>query len=206
MEQIRHKIVPGDSASMISPHQNPTHDRLRLIADEILVERAVDGDAAAFEALVHRHGPLMRAHTARLVGSITEADDVVQEAFYTAWRRLPELRDPAAVKPWLMRITSRLAFTHLRSKPAVVYLPILEAALPVDAQPENVAVRNAQLKALSDALDILPEDQRRCWLLREVAELSYDDIAQELNLPTATVRGKLARARASIYARMEGWR
>jgi len=191
---------------MNASQQHPERDRLEGVADAILVERAVDGDTAAFETLIRRHGPLMRAYTARIVGSMADADDVVQDAFHTAWRRLPELRDPAAVRPWLMRIASRLALTYLRRKPADVALPALEVALPADGQPENVAVRNAQLKALSVALDTLSEDQRRCWLLREVAELSYDDIAQEMEVPTATVRGKLARARASIYAQMEGWR
>ncbi|MDJ0337907.1 RNA polymerase sigma factor [Cryobacterium sp. PH31-O1] len=186
--------------------QYPDRDRLEDVADAILVGRAVDGDTGAFETLIRRHGPLMRAYTARIVGSMADADDVVQDAFHTAWRRLPELRDPAAVRPWLMRIASRLAFSSLRRKPAEVELPDLESALPADTQPENIAVRNAQLRALSAALDTLPEDQRRCWLLREVGELSYDDIAQEMELPTATVRGKLARARASIYAQMEGWR
>ncbi|MBG6215454.1 RNA polymerase sigma-70 factor (ECF subfamily) [Cryobacterium sp. CAN_C3] len=191
---------------MSAPVQHPDRDRLEGVADAILVGRAVDGDTGAFETLIRRHGPLMRAYTARIVGSMADADDVVQDAFHTAWRRLPELRDPAAVRPWLMRIASRLAFTSLRRKPAEVELPDPVSALPADTQPENVAVRNAQLKALSAALDTLPEDQRRCWLLREVGELSYDDIAQEMELPTATVRGKLARARASIYAQMEGWR
>ena len=191
---------------MNAPAQHPDGDRLRVVADEILVHRAIDGDATAFETLVRRHAPLMRAYVARVVGSISEADDVVQDAFYTAWQRLPELRDPAAVKPWLMRIASRHAFSYLRRKPPDARLPMLDAALPGDSQPEHIAVRNAQLRALSGALDTLPDDQRRCWLLREVAELSYDDIAREMDLPTATVRGKLARARASIYAQLEGWR
>jgi len=191
---------------MNAPAHNPDRDRLEGLADAILVGRAVDGDTAAFETIIRRYGPLMRAYTARIVGSMADADDVVQDAFQTAWRRLSELRDPAAVKPWLMRITSRLAFTFLRRKHVDVDLATLEGALPADTQPENVAVRNAQLHALSAALDTLPEDQRRCWLLREIGELSYDDIAEDMKLPTATVRGKLARARSSIYAQMEGWR
>jgi len=179
---------------------------LGTVADEILVERAVDGDLTAFEALVHRHGPLMRAYTSRIVGSQTEADDVVQEALTIAWRRLPSLREPSAVRAWLMRIASRQAFTHLGKRASDVPLAALDHALPADTQPENVAVRNAQLEALSVALDNLGTDLRRCWLLREVAGLSYDEIAGEMQLPASTVRGKLARARVSIYAQMEGWR
>lgn len=184
----------------------PGGDWSRTVSDEILAERAADGDTVAFEAIIRRHGSLVRAYVARVVGSAADADDIAQDAFYTAWTKLPELRDPAAVKPWLMRIAGRLAYTHLRRRMPEEGMPLSELALPSDSQPENVAVRNAQLRALSSALDALPEDQRQCWLLREVAGLSYDEIAQDLDLPTATVRGKLARARAGIYAQMEGWR
>lgn len=190
----------------MSAPRNTAPQGLGMMADAILAQRAIDGDTAAFEALIRRHGPLMRAYVARIAGSVSDADDIVQEAFYTAWRRLPELRDPAAVKGWLMRVASRHAFRHLRRRPTEESLPEWEAAYPAETQPENIAIRNAQLQALGTALDALPEDLRQCWLLREVAELSYDDIAEQLGIPRSTVRGKLARARTSIYARMEQWR
>ena len=178
---------------------------LRTVTDEILVQRAIDGDLTAFEAIVLRYGPLMRAYTSRIV-SHTDADDVVQETFTIAWSRLPSLRDPAALKAWLMRIASRQAFAQLEKRRPDVPLPVFDQPLPAHTQPENVAVRNAQLEALSVALDNLSVDLRRCWLLREVAGLSYDEIAGEMQLPVSTVRGILARARVSIYAQMEGWR
>ena len=185
---------------------SPRKQGLGVVADEILVERASQGDPAAFEVLIRRHAPLMRAYVSRIVGSLSEADDVVQESLYTAGRRLPELRDPTAVKAWLMQIASRQAFKHLRRRPPEDPLPILETAHPLDTQPEDVAIRNAQLQALAGALDTLAPDLRQAWLLREIAELSYDDIAKQLDIPRTTVRGKLARARASIYAQMEEWR
>ncbi|WP_296197249.1 sigma-70 family RNA polymerase sigma factor [uncultured Microbacterium sp.] len=184
----------------------PRRQGLEAAPDEILVERASQGDPAAFEVLICRHAPLMRAYVSRIVGSLSEADDVVQESLYTAWRRLPQLRDPSAVKAWLMQIASRQAFKHLRRRPPEDPLPILDAAHPSDTQPEDVAIRNAQLQALATALDALAPDLRQAWLLREIAELSYDDIAKQLDIPRTTVRGKLSRARASIYAQMEQWR
>jgi RNA polymerase sigma-70 factor (ECF subfamily) len=189
-----------------SERENHSSDRLRLVNDEILVERAVDGDTAAFETLVHRHGPLMRAYTSRIVGSRTEADDVVQEAFIIAWRQLHTLRHPGSVRSWLMRIASRQAFAHIKRRPTDAPLPPLEVPVPIETQPENVAIRHAELRALSVALDKLPEDQRQCWLLREIAELSYTEIAEDMHLSPATVRGKLTRARTNITAQMEGWR
>jgi RNA polymerase sigma-70 factor (ECF subfamily) len=177
------------------------------ISDRILVARAVDQDAEAFGELVRRHAPLMRAYVSRIVGSLSAADDVVQDAFLVAWRQLPTLRDGSAVRAWLMRIASREALLHVRRRPSDAPLDGWDVAtLAVDTQPEARAIRNAQLQALSLALDELPEAQRRCWLLREMAELSYSEIAEEMDLPVSTVRGNLARARTSITIRMEEWR
>lgn len=177
------------------------------ISDQILVERAVDQDAEAFGELVRRHSPLMRAYVSRIVGSLSAADDVVQDAFLVAWRQLPTLRDGAAVRAWLMRIASREALLHVKRRPSEAPLEGFDVvSLSVDTQPETRAIRNAQLQALSIALNELPEAQRRCWLLREVADLSYSEIAEEMDLPVSTVRGNLARARTSITIRMEEWR
>ncbi|MDQ1125336.1 RNA polymerase sigma-70 factor (ECF subfamily) [Microbacterium sp. SORGH_AS 505] len=178
----------------------------RDVPDRILVERAIDGDAVAFGELLRRHSSLVRAYVYRIVGSMADTDDVVQDAFVTAWKQLPTVRDPAAFRSWLMRIAGReaLAVATRRSKED----PLDEAILPasLQAQPERTAIQNDRLAALSRALDRLKEDQRRCWLLREVAELSYAEIAEEMTMTESTVRGVLARARASIAIEMEGWR
>jgi RNA polymerase sigma-70 factor (ECF subfamily) len=176
------------------------------IPDRILVERAIDQDAVAFGEIVRRHSPLMRAYVFRIVGSLPTADDVVQDAFLQAWRQLHTLRDGAAVRAWLMRIASREALLHVRRRPSDIPLEGFETPVVAETQPEASAIRNAQLRALSDALNELPENQRRSWLLREVAELSYQEIAEEMDLPVSTVRGNLARARTSITIRMEEWR
>lgn len=185
---------------------NGDQSPLSQYEDAALAARASDGDPSAFEELVRRHSSLMRAYVFRMVGSLSEADDVVQNAFLVAWRQLDSLRDPSAVKAWLMRIASREALAYVKKRPTDVSLVGYDASSSDSSQPERVAVRNAQLDALSQALGALPEDQRRCWLLREVAELSYSEIAEELELPVSTVRGLLSRARTSITSRMEGWR
>ncbi|WP_341952719.1 RNA polymerase sigma factor [Salinibacterium sp. TMP30] len=176
------------------------------VADGILAERAIDGDVAAFDLLCRRHVPMMRAYVARMLRSISDADDVVQDSLLLAWRQLPTLRDPTSVRAWLMKIASRQALTHVRRRAADHALPEWEIALPRETEPENFAIRHAQLRALSTALDTLSDDQRQCWLLREIAELSYEQIADELEISPSAVRGKLARARASVYTQMEGWR
>ncbi|WP_345438108.1 RNA polymerase sigma factor [Microbacterium gilvum] len=179
---------------------------VREASDAILVARSLDQDEHAFAEIVRRHAPLMRAYTARMVGSVSEADDVVQNAFILAWRKLDTLRDPSALKAWLMRVATHEATAYLRRRPSPVPLEAVEQVLAAEARPDTVVVRDAQMAALSKALDTLPDAQRQCWLLREVAGLSYTEIAEELDLPASTVRGNLARARTSITVRMEEWR
>jgi RNA polymerase sigma-70 factor (ECF subfamily) len=176
------------------------------ISDALLAARAQDGDPDAFQELVRRHASLMRAYVFRIVGSMSEADDVVQNAFLAAWRQLGALRDPSAVRAWLMKIAGREAYAFVKRRPGHAALSDVDPPQTADTQPERVAIRNAQLQALSGALDNLPEDQRRCWLLREVVSLSYAEIAEEMDVSASTVRGLLARARTSIMIQMEGWR
>lgn len=183
-------------------------DALLDAADATLASRAVDGDVAAFERLARRHGPLMRVYAAKLLGSDAESDDVVQEAFLTGWRRLADLESPAQIRPWLLRIVTNKAIDRLRVRR--FHEPLDEAGghaqAPRAESPERVVVARLQLDAVWQALDRLPDDQRRCWLLRETAGYSYQEIADALELPVSTVRGQLARARVFLLREMEAWR
>lgn len=179
--------------------------RLWLADDELLAERAADGDVAAFDILATRYAPAMRAYARRLTGSITDADDVVQESLLTAWQHLDTLRDKGAVRAWLMRITGSRGIDCLRHRK---HYPTSTAQMEADDHapgPEETAVLNAGLSALSLALGILPEDQRKCWALKEIGGLSYEEIAHELNTTPTSVRGKLARARAALLKTMKDW-
>ena len=181
-------------------------DALRSAGDEALAARAADGDTAAFEVLVRRHGPLMKAYAARMLGSTYESDDVVQETFVTAWRRLGELEEGAAVKAWLMRILSRRCIDRIRARHEHDDVTEVDAPAPAGQSPEHLAEVRTANEALGRALDALPELQRRCWVLREAGQYSYDEIAQELDIPVSTVRGQLARGRRRLLEAMEDWR
>lgn len=185
--------------------------QLDLVPDALLAGRAADGDTAAFEALARRHGPLMRATARRLTGSLADADDVVQETLVQAWKQMDTLREPAAVKGWLLRILGGRSIDHLRKRRNHVDLDHVES--PRDdsprtgtQDPENNAVNASRVEALKAALAALPEEQRRCWVLKEFNDQSYEEIALTLNISPASVRGRLARARITLARTMEEWR
>ncbi|MFB2555482.1 RNA polymerase sigma factor [Herbiconiux liangxiaofengii] len=174
--------------------------------DRILAGRAADGDLRAFEVLIRRHGGLMRAYANRVLGSNLEVDDVVQETFITAWKKLPELADLAAVKSWLMRIVNRKAIDRIRARHDDRPILEWEGEIPAEQGPEKQAEAQSQREHLKAALERLPEGQRQCWVMKEIGGFSYEEIAEELGVPPSTVRGLLARARKKLITEMEGWR
>jgi RNA polymerase sigma-70 factor (ECF subfamily) len=185
--------------------------QLDLVPDSLLAGRAADGDTAAFEALARRHGPLMRATARRLTGSLADADDVVQETLVQAWKQLDSLRDPAAVKGWLLRIVGSRSIDYLRKRRNHADLDDAENHVdqhtrPRHEDPEGNALSSSRVEALKAALAALPEEQRRCWVLKEFNDQSYEEIALTLNISPDSVRGRLARARITLARRMEEWR
>lgn len=181
-------------------------DPLESADDTIVAGRAADGDTAAFAVLVRRYTPMMRAYARRILSGTADVDDVVQEAFITAWGQLPKLDDPGRVKSWLMRITSRKAIDRVRATRPQADLEEVDLPAPDLSSPSRQAEARAGVAALSDALQELPAPQRECWVLREIGGYTYEEIADELGVPLSTVRGLLARARKDIIVRMEQWR
>jgi len=178
---------------------------LDVASDAVLAERSADGDAIAFGILVRRHVQFLRAFATRLTGSSADADDAVQDALIAAWAQLGSLDDPSKVRTWLASIVSRKAIDRVRSRRPTAALDETSTE-PVSRGPESRAVTTSQLDALSAVLSALPEAQRQCWVLKEVGGLSYDEIAERLGVTPTVVRGRLARARATVVTEMEAWR
>ncbi|MFO7689495.1 MAG: RNA polymerase sigma factor [Cryobacterium sp.] len=197
-------MTQGDEMPTTVQEHGPSP--LDTATDQTLTSRAADGDVRAFEVIVRRYGPLMRVYAYRVLGSNNEMDDVVQEAFITAWQQLGTLDDGSAVKSWLMRIVNRKSIDRLRARRPVADISLHEPCAPEHQSPQRLAEAESQTDALARALAELPDEQRRCWTLRELAGSSYVGIAQELDLPVSTVRGLLARARKTLLREMEDWR
>lgn len=174
--------------------------------DATLVARAASGDVRAFEQLVGRYQAPMYRLALRMLADRGDAEDVVQDVFLTAWRRLPELRDDAAFVGWLYRITTNACLTLLRRARPTVELNPETTPSPPAGQPERAAEINGGLAALTEALAGLTPSQRACWLLREAHGRSYQEIATTLGTSVTAVRGRIARARAQLAEAMRAWR
>ena len=175
--------------------------------DATLVARARDGDVRAFEQLVLRYQDAMFRLAVRMLGRGGEAEEVVQEVFLTAWRRLTGLQADAAFLTWLYRMTTNRCLNVLRARRPTVELDAetTVSACP-DTQPERAAEIHGELAALTEALHQLTPQQRACWLLREAHGRSYEEIAHILGTSATAVRGRIARARAQLAEAMLSWR
>jgi RNA polymerase sigma-70 factor (ECF subfamily) len=153
--------------------------------DADLVRRARTGDDAAFADLYRRYARVVHGLVLARI-PVRDADDLVQEVFLSAWKRLDSLREPAAFGGWLARIArNRAADFHRRATEDVELPETLEA-------PDATAERVEALAAL-DVVRSLPEAYRETLILRLVEGLSGPEIAERTGLTAASVRVNLHR-------------
>lgn len=174
--------------------------------DSADIARAQQGDVAAFSALVVRHQDRIYRFLLRLTQSSDDAQELTQETFLHAYQALVRWRPEARFTTWLFQIARNQALDWLRRgrRAAFVTLdPAQEQTLPDPGPaPETTLEHRQQLQALERALARLPTEQREILLLREIEDLSYEDIAQVLHINLGTVKSRIARARARLLETM----
>ena len=154
------------------------------------VRQALAGDETAFARLVARHHRSMARVAYAIAGDIGTADDAVQNAWAIAWRRLPSLRDPSQVGPWLVAIAANEARQAVRRSRVRIVVDISE--LPIVATGGDPLDRIATVD-LGRALARLNPDDRTLLALRFVAGLDSGEIATHLKLSPSGVRSRLSR-------------
>ena len=177
--------------------------------DEITVARAQKGERVAWAALVAHHQGAVFALISRILGrrrGSAAHQDLAQETFLRVFRALPtfERRGPARLSTGILTIASRLAISELRRRPVEYLLPV-EVADP--ASPDGGVARRALARALEKAMGELAAPYRAAFVLRELHDLSHEEIAKALDIPVGTVKSRLSRARqelASVLRDLEG--
>jgi RNA polymerase sigma-70 factor, ECF subfamily len=181
--------------------------------DEELVARATRGDEPAFEALVERYQHRAFGLARRLVGSESDAQDVLQESFLSVHRKLSSFRGDSRFSTWLYRIVTNAALMNLRARarrrqePLDSYLPRFDAngrhlGEPAELESAAHAVERLDRQALADkaqaGLARLPEIYRTAFVLRDLEELPTADVAEMLGVGADVVRQRVHRARLML--------
>lgn len=185
------------------------------------VRAAVGGDEAAFGRLVERHRGELQVHCYRMLGSLEDAEDAVQETFLRAWRRRETYAGKATFRAWLYGIATNTSLDAVASRkrrmpegeglasPAEVpWLQpypdrLLAAAAPPEDEPEAVVVTKETIAlAFLIAIQYLPPAQRAVLILRDVLGWSAKETAEPLDASVASVNSSLQRARATLKERL----
>ncbi|MDX2343202.1 MAG: sigma-70 family RNA polymerase sigma factor [Acidimicrobiia bacterium] len=179
------------------------HSKHAALSDMELVEASL-ADLEAFGELVRRHQDFVYGAALRIVRNPVMAQDLAQETFVRAHRALPGFRGQAQVRSWLYRIATNLALNAVqrRREYPTDTVPDIPTRLDPARDAENLALRSE----LEDAIAELPPKLKKPLVLREYEGLSYQAIADTLDLPINTVRTRILRARRSLRERMEAWR
>ncbi len=186
--------------------QDPRARFLRLQSDERLVSLTRRGNDAAFETLIARYRTRLLAFCRHMVGSTEDAEDILQEVFVSAYRAMLADDRELNVRPWLYRIARNRSLNHLRRpRPTGVdSMDIFEGGAAV-ATADRVHDK-LDLEDLVDDVKRLPETQRTALMLREMGDLSYDQIAETMDTTIPSVKSLLVRARVSLAEAAESRR
>ena len=179
-----------------------------------LIERAGQGDEAAFEALVRTYEKTVYNLTLRMTGNRDDAFDLTQTTFLKAWHAISLFQFDSKFSTWLCRIASNACIDFLRKEKrrSVVSLTVPDEAdrlyeLSVADErlnPAVIAEAAAQREAVFEALQALPKDYRVALSLRAVEDMSYEEIAEVLAVKTGTVKSRISRAREMLRQHFAG--
>jgi RNA polymerase sigma-70 factor (ECF subfamily) len=195
--------------------------------ERALIELARSGDERAYETLIEGHRAELHAHCYRMLASVHDADDAVQEALLRAWKGLPGFESRSSIRTWLFRIATNSSFDVLKNRKRrelpinvgyraaigdtpgdALYAeswmePYPDRLIPDERSPEaRYEARESLELAFVAALQYLPGTQRAVLILREVLSFSANEIAEALDMSVAAVNSSLQRARATIADRL----
>lgn len=179
-------------------------------SQQAIINAVLGGDVEAFSELIRAHQARIRLICITFLGNSTEADDAAQDVFIKAFQNLHTFKGESSFETWLIRIADYHCLDLLRKK-SRQRTESLEALLETRGETFQALLQqdpNADTPYTPDQLDLLgrlmsalPEDDRMILILREVEELSYEDIALRLHCSLDAVKGRLKRARQALLAK-----
>jgi RNA polymerase sigma-70 factor, ECF subfamily len=180
-------------------------------SDEQIVQQALTGDADAFGEIVRRWERRIFALAFGMLGREEDARDATQETFLAAFRNLRGFRGDAKVSSWLHRIAINQCITRqrrakVRNETGIEQEAERDAAvfsLPAHVSPAHVAEGRERSEAVRRAVSALPNDLKQVVVMKEFEELTFQEIAEALNLPLSTVKSRLYTALRQLQMRLE---
>ena len=174
---------------------------MSMLSDRDLIQRARRGKAEAFGELVTRYQTSVFNVCYRILHERAEAEDMAQEAFIRVHERLDTFDEERPFGPWVRRVAANVCFNHLSSEKITIELDE-ERDADASQYPEVVQEDRERSEQIRCVLASLPAHYRIVLELRHYQEMSYDEIAAELNLPLSDVKSHLFRARKLLAEKL----
>jgi RNA polymerase sigma-70 factor, ECF subfamily len=191
--------VPPSKGTVPPPAAPPT----QRPAETALVERVRRGDLGAFEELYRTHSGKLYGLLLRMVGNPADAEDLLQDVFLSAHRKLEGFRGESALGTWLYRLATNHCLDHLRSRAArtgqLTDALDEEPGLP-DAGSRALAERTVAKMDLERALAQLPQGCRAAFVLHDVQGLEHREVAEALGIAEGTSKSQVHKARLRLRA------
>jgi len=183
------------------------------LAERLLIARLIERDEQAFGEIVRQYGDKVFSLIYRMLGNRQEAEDVAQDVFITVFKTIDSFRGEAKFSTWLLRIAANHAknrIKHLARRPtegvdpddvSQVKVSNDRPGPPVQSRiesPDKLLEAVESERLIQEAIANLPEDQRLLVVLRDVEELSYQEIEEITGLPEGTIKSRLHRARMAV--------
>ena len=187
--------------------------------DRLLVDRFKQGDPSAFDEMVSRYWDRIYAMVNQLLRNSQDAEEVTQDAFIRAHRGLTNFRGDSAFSTWLYQIATNLArnrywywWRRKRDHTVSFDQPVsadnettLAELIPAEQEtPEDATVTQEFVNRVAECMETLNEKHREILILRNVQNLSYEEIAEILGISVGTVKSRIARARESLREKLGG--
>jgi RNA polymerase sigma-70 factor (ECF subfamily) len=183
------------------------------LIDFELMERIGSGDHSAFRTLVERHQNAVIGTVSKMLGSPNDAEDISQQVFLRIWRNARRYRPDAKFTTYLFTITRNLVFNETRRRGRKKEVSSEEReenshyqiADSPDRTPDAELLQAELQQAVDAAIAALPETQRMAVVLRRYEQLSYEEIAEVLQLSVSAVKSLLFRARSTLRESLAGY-
>jgi RNA polymerase sigma-70 factor (ECF subfamily) len=185
--------------------------------DRLLVDRFKNGDASAFDEMVSRYWDRIFSMVNQLLRNPQDAEEVTQDAFIRAHRGLANFRGESAFSTWLYQIATNLArnrywywWRRKRDKSVSFDAPMgpdndttLADMIPAEVEtPDDITVTREFVARIGKGMDRLGTKHREILVLRNIKNLSYEEIAEVLGISVGTVKSRIARARESLRSKL----
>lgn len=181
--------------------------------EKIIIRKVTGGDKDAFEVLVLENQKNVYNLALKMMRNADDALDIAQEAFIKAYTGLTNFRGESRFSVWLYKLTYNLCIDAIRKRPADKMLSLdiedtEDGFTPIEIPdvrelPEDSAIRSETRKIIAQSIDLLPQKYREVLVMREITEMSYEEIAAAAGIDIGTVKSRLSRARLKLAIMLE---